>query len=531
MKQKTSIKHTLVLFVVIIFLAGCSVRKDLTFANREWHVSDYYGQIIDKDTTYRMTFGNVLIPDPLLIVSSADSVAKYPGMDKFLSDILHTAHLDNAEILFYAPYMHTMFVRPNGILPPMKPSSISSPMYDAKPYTMWVNKDDIEDWTRDSREMYTYTYYDKGKKQLMIVDHYDYGDIPIAQITIFQSRNKLTSKMGINDNLRRAFFELHDLGKYMDNVEYWSHSVETRRANAFSNYKIGQEQARRRFNAARTLARADSALFAGSFSLASEQNAKYLKYESSPDNTVIYNAACATSLSGEISRGLAYLVALANRDSTWYLKEPLDHDLLNLTDLPEWDDFYKMISERRMSRERNFDTSLRRRLTQIRRSDQDVRHRFLTAYNAQTPDTLLINRLLQEMEETDAANLTEIDSILNEFGWPGRDRVGDECVAIWLVLQHADIESQTKALPMLKSAAEKGDIDPSAIAMLEDRILVNSGKRQIYGTQYYYEDDDGAKKRIIYPIEDVENVDNRRIAVGLQSLRETYTKEEIGTIR
>lgn len=39
------------------------------------------------------------------------------------------------------------------------------------------------------------------------------------------------------------------------------------------------------------------------------------------------------------------------------------------------------------------------------------------------------------------------------------------------------------------------------------------------------------KKRIIYPIEDVENVDNRRIAVGLQSLRETYTKEEIGTIR
>ena len=172
--------------------------------------------------------------------------------------------------------------------------------------------------------------------------------------------------MGINDNLRRAFFELHDLGKYMDNVEYWSHGVETRRSNAFSNYKIGQEQARRKFNAARTLARADSALFAGSFSLASEQYAKYLKYVSSPDNIVIYNAACAASMSGEASRGLDYLVALANRDSTWYLKDPLDQDLLNLTDLPEWDDFYKMISERRMNIEKNFDTSLRRRLTQIR---------------------------------------------------------------------------------------------------------------------------------------------------------------------
>lgn len=242
MKQIIFIRCTFAMVAAILLMASCSPHNGLVFANREWHVSDYYGQIIDKDTTYRMTFGNVLIPDPLLIISSADSVTKYAGMDKFMSDILHTAHLDSAEILFYAPHMQTMFVRPDGAILPLRPSSISSPMSDAKPYTMWVNKDDIEDWTRDSTEMYTYTYYDKGKKQLLIVDHYDYGDIPIAQITIFQSRNKLTSMMGINDNLRRAFFELHDLGKYMDNVEYWSHSVEVRRANAFSNYKIGQEQ-------------------------------------------------------------------------------------------------------------------------------------------------------------------------------------------------------------------------------------------------------------------------------------------------
>lgn len=242
MKQNISIKCAFALVTTILLMVSCSSHKSLVFSNREWHVSDYYGQIIDKDTTYRMTFGNVLIPDPLPIISSADSVAKYPGIDKFMSDILHTAHLDSAEILFYAPHMHTMFVKTNGIMPPLRPSSISSPMSDAKPYTMWVNKDDIEDWTRDSTEMYTYTYYDKGKKQLLIVDHYNYGDIPVAQITIFQKRNKLVSKMSINDNLRRAFFELHDLGKYMDNVEYWSHAVETRRANAFFNYKIGQEQ-------------------------------------------------------------------------------------------------------------------------------------------------------------------------------------------------------------------------------------------------------------------------------------------------
>lgn len=242
MKKTISIRRTIALCAATMLLTGCSSHKDLAFANREWHVSSYYGQIIDKDTTYRMTFGNVLIPDPLTIISSADSVAKYPGMDKFLSDILHTAHLDGAEILFYAPHMQTMFVRPDGIVPPMRPSSISSPMPDAKPYTMWVHKDDIEDWTRDSTEMYTYTYYNKGKRQFLIVDHYDYGDMPIAQITILQSRNKLTSKMVVDDNLRRAFFEIHDLSKYMEYVEHWSNVVEARRTNAFSNYRIGQEQ-------------------------------------------------------------------------------------------------------------------------------------------------------------------------------------------------------------------------------------------------------------------------------------------------
>ena len=76
MKKILSIKLALIIGLMILVLAGCSSPKGLVFANREWHISNYYGQIIDKDTTWRMTFGNVLIPDPLTIVSSPDSVAK-----------------------------------------------------------------------------------------------------------------------------------------------------------------------------------------------------------------------------------------------------------------------------------------------------------------------------------------------------------------------------------------------------------------------------------------------------------------------
>ena len=242
MKYNLSIKFSLFIVLIHLLFAGCSATKGLVFADREWHISNYYGQIIDKDTTYRMTFGNILIPDPLVIVSSADSVAKYPGMDRFIGDILHTAHLDNAEILFYAPQRQTMFVIPTDPLPALRPSSITSPMPDEYPFTSWMHEDDIEDWTRKPMEMYTYVYFNKRKRRLLIVDHYDYGDIPIAQVTVFQTKSKITDRMNVPDSWRHSYFKLHDMKKFMRDVEYWSNIIEFRRGNAIANYKIGQEQ-------------------------------------------------------------------------------------------------------------------------------------------------------------------------------------------------------------------------------------------------------------------------------------------------
>ena len=246
MRSTLSIKFILSAGLLIMMLTGCRPPKGILFANPEWHVSDYSGQILDNDTTYRMTFGNILIPDPLVIVSSSDSVAKYPGMDRFLADILHTCRLDSAEILFYAPNMQTLFVKPKTPLPPMKPSSISSPMSDEVPFTLWIHEDDIEDWTRESEEMYTYSYFNKSKKQLLIADHYDYGDFPIAQITVFQTKNKTTDRMNVPDSWKHAYFYLHDLNKFIRDIEHWANMVEFRRGNAFVNYKIGQEQKRRK---------------------------------------------------------------------------------------------------------------------------------------------------------------------------------------------------------------------------------------------------------------------------------------------
>ena len=225
---------------ILLMFASCSSHKELLFSNRDWHIDSRYGQMIDRDTTYRFTFGNVILPYSPAIISCKDSLDKYRGIDRFMADILHSCRLDSAEILCYVPELETIFVKTNGVMSTGKPNSISSPMWEEKPYTMWVHDDDVENWNRKDSEMYTYYYFDKRKRQLLIVDFYNYGETPIAQINVYQTQTKKTKKMGIDYSIYLCFSR-NDLGNPFKNIEYWANHVEYRRKMAFSNYKIGQK--------------------------------------------------------------------------------------------------------------------------------------------------------------------------------------------------------------------------------------------------------------------------------------------------
>lgn len=240
MKQLLSFKLA-VIGILLILSAGCKSTAPLAFSGLTWSKCESYRQIMDKDSTYRITFGDGIWPDPMILISSADSIAKYPGMDKFLKGILHDVNLEGSEILFYAPEMQTMFVLTGNKMPKDKPSSVSYCLDDENPYTMWIYDEDVEDWTlKPKTAMNTYTYYDKRKKQLLIVDYYDYGTTPVAEIIILQSNTKSRDKMNIPNSYINVFYK-HDLGKIEDDIEFWSHQVDAHRGRAFDNYRLGQE--------------------------------------------------------------------------------------------------------------------------------------------------------------------------------------------------------------------------------------------------------------------------------------------------
>jgi hypothetical protein len=117
----------------------------------------------------------------------------------------------------------------------------------------------------------------------------------------------------------------------------------------------------------------------------------------------------------------------------------------------------------------------------------------------------------------DSLNLISIVSILDKHGWLGPEIIGEQGNStLFLVIQHANITTQQKYLPMMREAVKKGNARPSSLALLEDRVLLRTGKNQIYGSQIGI--DSNTNLNYVLPLDDPDNVDKRRAEVGLQPL-------------
>jgi hypothetical protein len=103
------------------------------------------------------------------------------------------------------------------------------------------------------------------------------------------------------------------------------------------------------------------------------------------------------------------------------------------------------------------------------------REEITTTYNARRGDKIAAN---------DYKNLEKVKVILDKYGWLGPDEIGVQGnTTLFLVIQHADIKTQEKYLPMMKDAAKKGKASAADLAYLTDRIEVRNGRPQVYGTQ------------------------------------------------
>ena len=152
------------------------------------------------------------------------------------------------------------------------------------------------------------------------------------------------------------------------------------------------------------------------------------------------------------------------------------------------------------------DEALRAALISRGRQDQAVREVFLAGHHQDTTD-------LRLMSDVDADNTSFLKKIVVERGWPGRSLVGGDAEsAAFLIVQHSpDTAFQAKVLALLEKAYAAGEAEGQQVALLTDRVAVQRGQPQVYGTQASIVN--GRFK--LNPIADSANVDKRRAALKM----------------
>lgn len=112
-----------------------------------------------------------------------------------------------------------------------------------------------------------------------------------------------------------------------------------------------------------------------------------------------------------------------------------------------------------------------------------------------------------------------ISEIFEEYGYPGFNRVGKEgSENFWLMVQHSNHnpDFQKKVLEKMRIAVDQNNATPSNYGLLVDRVNVNAGKAQVYGTQVSY--NTGLCYAYADNLEDSINVDKRRASMGFRPL-------------
>lgn len=235
-----------------------------------------------------------------------------------------------------------------------------------------------------------------------------------------------------------------------------------------------------------------------------------------------YNAACSWALAGEPDSAFVNLdriVRLGNYID--YEQITTDSDLNILHNDSRWKPLIALIKSNKKKAEANFNKPLTRQLEQIYRDDQKYRSMVDSVQKNYGGNSKQMNSLSNTMRQNDSKNLIIVKEILDKHGWLGKDEVGENGnITLFLVIQHSDLKTQEKYLPMMKEAVKNGKASAADLALLIDRVEIGNGRPQIYGSQLTATING---KITLEPIIDEPNVNNRRAEVGLEPL-ERYLK-------
>ena len=166
-----------------------------------------------------------------------------------------------------------------------------------------------------------------------------------------------------------------------------------------------------------------------------------------------------------------------------------------------------------------FDLELAAELEVIFELDQNARNerkKIIEKYGTKSKEMQANNKIIRVW---DSLNLIEIKNVLDSRGWLGTDVIGEKGnLALFLVIQKADLSTQLQYLPLMREAVSSGKAENAALALLEDRVAIRQGKGQIYGSQM--KKDPETDTYYVLPLTEPDKVNDRRVKMGLEPIEE-----------
>lgn len=164
-----------------------------------------------------------------------------------------------------------------------------------------------------------------------------------------------------------------------------------------------------------------------------------------------------------------------------------------------------------------FNDTLAKQLEIVYNDDQTYRQQLDSVQKKYGAKSKEMQALWKNLNQQDSINEIKVKAILDKYGWLGANVIGGiGNDALFLVIQHADLTTQEKYLPMMREAVKNGNAKASSLALLEDRVALRQGKKQVYGSQVSWNME--TNEYFVLPLIDPDNVDKRRAEVGLPPL-------------
>ncbi len=249
-----------------------------------------------------------------------------------------------------------------------------------------------------------------------------------------------------------------------------------------------------------------------------------------------YQAACAWAMAGIADSAFFQLEKIVWKGKfDEYFRIVADTNLVSLHTHTRWEPLVTQVRRLHGIIDSLWNPGLYHLIDSMAVEDQKWRNRVTALWNTSPTDSVQVNFAGKMYNKVDSANYLVLQNIINSIGFPSWDCVGKSGAhKFWLLVQHQDshVEFQKEVLELMEELWLKGKVSAVDYAYLVDRVKVNTGELQVYGTQF-----DLNQERITHapkPVIDPSNLNARREKMGLgtiESYMETANRRYHGALK